>query len=399
MTVTEHDKAPRPPEPEPSPDTGIDRQRGRFRFDQSRWWRWTRPALAVLMVVVATGAWLIGQTFTLFLFAPVAVAVVTVGQRALATVQGRLNTRFVTEPLTPANRPELAQALLRAVLAGLVLLSASVALLRIQAGGLPSPGSQWVLVAVPVVVFAALQLIPSRPVSSSMNTVVVIVAAFLALQLVQVHYRSSAEDAVSIAAPFEGEWFVPSGGRSTLISHHWSPLADQRYAVDFIIERNGHTHDGDPNSWASYHCWDQPILAPADGTVVTAEDGNPDIPIGESATSNAAGNVVVIDIGDNRYVQLAHLRHGSVAVTVGQPVSTGDVIGRCGNSGNSLEPHLHMQVQDSPASINEHQANGAGGDLTTYPFRFSDATHIRGGTEHPDQGSQFRRNDSVRADQ
>ena len=231
-----------------------------------------------------------------------------------------------------------------------------------------------------------------------MNAVVVVVAAFLAFQLIQVHYRSGTEDAVTIAAPFEGEWFVPSGGRSTLISHHWTPLADQRYAVDFVIERDGHTHDGEPNSLASYYCWDQPILAPADGTVVAAEDGNPDFPIGDSAPDNAAGNVVVIDIGENHFVQLAHLRQGSVAVTVGQLVSTGDVLGRCGNSGNSLEPHLHLQVQNSPASINEHQANGAGGDLSTYPFRFDDATHIRGGTEHPDQDSQLRRNDSVRAD-
>ena len=32
---------------------------------------------------------------------------------------------------------------------------------------------------------------------------------------------------------------------------------------------------------------------------------------------------------------------------VGQPVSRGDQLARCGNSGNSTEPHVHLQVTDS----------------------------------------------------
>lgn len=104
MTTTQHNKSLRPPGP--SPNGVIDKQPGRFRFDESRWWRWARTALAVLMVVVATGAWLIGQTFWVFLFAPAAVAAAAVGQRALAAVQGRLNTRFVTQPPCPSPRAD-----------------------------------------------------------------------------------------------------------------------------------------------------------------------------------------------------------------------------------------------------------------------------------------------------
>jgi len=48
----------------------------------------------------------------------------------------------------------------------------------------------------------------------------------------------------------------------------------------------------------------------------------------------------------------------SVSGDVGQTVPTGEVVGRCGNSGHSLEPHLHLQVQDRPTSTNQHQETG-----------------------------------------
>jgi murein DD-endopeptidase MepM/ murein hydrolase activator NlpD len=60
-----------------------------------------------------------------------------------------------------------------------------------------------------------------------------------------------------------------------------------------------------------------------------------------------AGNHVVIErLGV--FVALCHLRCGSVGVHAGQRVVPGDVIGGCGNSGNSTEPHLHVQAMDGP---------------------------------------------------
>jgi murein DD-endopeptidase MepM/ murein hydrolase activator NlpD len=54
---------------------------------------------------------------------------------------------------------------------------------------------------------------------------------------------------------------------------------------------------------------------------------------------------VVIDIGNNRQVLLAHLVAGSTAVERGAYVTSGTLIGRVGNSGNSEAPHLHLHVQ------------------------------------------------------
>jgi murein DD-endopeptidase MepM/ murein hydrolase activator NlpD len=47
------------------------------------------------------------------------------------------------------------------------------------------------------------------------------------------------------------------------------------------------------------------------------------------------------------FVLLAHLRRGSIAVEVGDQVRIGDQVAACGNSGNSTQPHLHVQVTDS----------------------------------------------------
>ena len=353
---------------------------------------WPRRLLAITLLVIGVGAWLVAQVYQLLLFAPAAIAVGCVVHRGIAAKQGRLNTSILSSPLEPANRPALAQLGLRIMLAVLVVLVADIALLDVRAGGFPSPTTQWLLVLGPLFVFVALQLLPTTTVSRSLNGVAGVIVIFLAFQLYQVHYNSSADDAVTIRAPFDGEWHVPSAGRSSLVTHHWTPLADQHYAVDFFIERDGQTYDGDADDLASYYCWDEPLLAPADGTVVAAEDRYPDQPIGSQDGDNPAGNTVVIEFGPDLYVQLSHLRSGSVAVAVGDQVEAGDLIGTCGNSGFSLEPHLHMQVQDTPQSNNNYSR----GDGESLPFRFDNITHIRNGNETDDQTSLFRRNDRVR---
>src|SRR5699024_10987918 len=45
---------------------------------------------------------------------------------------------------------------------------------------------------------------------------------------------------------------------------------------------------------------------------------------------------------------LAPLRRGSPTVQVGERVRAGQVIGRCGNSGSSSDPHVHFQLMDGP---------------------------------------------------
>jgi len=62
-----------------------------------------------------------------------------------------------------------------------------------------------------------------------------------------------------------------------------------------------------------------------------------------------AGNHVVLAIRPSGpFVALVHLRRGSLRVAAGDVVAVGDQLAECGNSGNSTEPCVHVQVTDSP---------------------------------------------------
>ena len=108
-----------------------------------------------------------------------------------------------------------------------------------------------------------------------------------------------------------------------------------------------------------------PILAPITGRVAAVHDGAPDhearrspfaltaYAIGQASryrrggAVGVAGNHIVIEIAPGGpFVALVHLRCGSLRVAVGDPVRTGQQLAECGNSGNSTQPHVHVQAMD-----------------------------------------------------
>lgn len=151
----------------------------------------------------------------------------------------------------------------------------------------------------------------------------------------------------NLRLPVNGEWFVYWGGRVIEDNYHAVDLG-QRFAMDLLILRDGKSHDGDPLSLKTYHCWGRPILSSGVGVVKEAVDSLPDQLIGERDLENPVGNHVVIDFGNEEYGFFAHLQKNSVRVSKGDHVKAGQEIGLCGNSGNSSEPHLHFHLQTSP---------------------------------------------------
>ena len=190
---------------------------------------------------------------------------------------------------------------------------------------------------------------------------------------------------------------LPIGGRIN---------GSERYAIDWLkidptiapaaqaalfAEGLAPTFDGDPTRNDDYLAYDEPALAVADGTIVTVVSDRPDsepgaVPLGLTL-EEAGGNYVAIDIGDGVFAYYGHLVPGSPTVEAGDRVERGQVIGRVGNSGNSLQVHLHFQLQRTAAQT-------VGDNV---PFEIDDFTWA--GSFDPVEGLVSGPNAGSRADQ
>lgn len=166
---------------------------------------------------------------------------------------------------------------------------------------------------------------------------------------------------VDLASPLEpGHYLVANGGTTTAINAHllfqdperFAAYSGQARAIDIIgTDRWGFSTTGlSPEDPERYAIYGRHILAPCAGEIVRAFDDAPDMRVPVMDRSNMAGNHVFIACGE-WIVVLGHMAPGSVQVAVGDRVSTGERIGRVGNSGNTNAPHLHLHVQrGSPAN-------------------------------------------------
>lgn len=178
-------------------------------------------------------------------------------------------------------------------------------------------------------------------------------------------------DPLVLELPFHGRWRTHNSPARRIPSHG-THLFGTTYAIDFVAV-DARDRSATP-SWRSmlsvepperFTGFGRPILAPATGIVVSTLDGELDhvarrsviALLSYAATQGGrirsgpaaiAGNHVVVSLGERGpFVTVAHLRRGSVRVQPGDVVSVGEQVGECGNSGNSTEPHVHLQATDS----------------------------------------------------
>ncbi|MHA7281436.1 M23 family metallopeptidase [Arthrobacter sp. TMS2-4] len=176
---------------------------------------------------------------------------------------------------------------------------------------------------------------------------------------------------VLLRYPLEGN-FRARNSPARRVPSHGTHLMGTTYAIDLVpVDARGRPA---PRTWRALVATERaedfvgfgaPVLAPAEGVVVTAHDGEEDhvarrsqlalLPYAAGQSQRLrhgpgaiAGNHVVIALGsDGPFVLVAHLRRSSLRVRVGTRVRDGQPIGECGNSGNSTQPHVHVQVTDS----------------------------------------------------
>ncbi len=170
-----------------------------------------------------------------------------------------------------------------------------------------------------------------------------------------------------VASPVHGRW-LGMNSPATKVPSHGVRMYGQAYAIDLVhepidAERPSFGSGPAMREASDYPAFGQPVVAMIDGTVVRATDRQRDHRARSSGLSLAymmlegvvrelggtafiLGNHVTIRGAAGEYATVAHLQQDSVMVQVGARVHAGEQIARCGNSGNSSEPHVHAQLMD-----------------------------------------------------
>lgn len=162
---------------------------------------------------------------------------------------------------------------------------------------------------------------------------------------------------IELASPLgPGLYLVANGGAAPSLNAH-ATLLDQSvdqhrpywataHGVDLVaLDDWGFRADGImPAEPSFYVIFGRPVIAPCVGDVITAVDGLPDMPVPQTDRDHLAGNHVILRCA-GADILLGHFRQGSVLVTGGQRLSVGDPVAEVGNSGNTSEPHLHINAQ------------------------------------------------------
>lgn len=146
--------------------------------------------------------------------------------------------------------------------------------------------------------------------------------------------------------PFKDEWTVIWGGDTKELNYHVESEA-QKNAFDIVITNHkGNSYKTDGKTNEDYYAFGKDLIAPCDGEVVLVVDGVKDNVPGIFNPVYIPGNTVIIKTQNNEYLFFAHFKQQSIVVKQGQKVKQGQLLGLCGNSGNSSEPHLHFHIQN-----------------------------------------------------
>ncbi|NOZ19729.1 MAG: M23 family metallopeptidase [Planctomycetes bacterium] len=139
--------------------------------------------------------------------------------------------------------------------------------------------------------------------------------------------------------PFGGRWIMALGFE--FFEHHGRGGG---LGNDFVrLGPDSLPFKGKGRRVTDWHCYGEPVLAPADGIIrAVRRDSRDNIPL-RPVADRGEFNYIHIEHFHREQTFLAHLKHNSICVDVGQKVKAGQKLGECGNTGIvTVCPHIHI---------------------------------------------------------
>ncbi len=143
---------------------------------------------------------------------------------------------------------------------------------------------------------------------------------------------------------------LPLAGVSHVITGHDRYHLEENgygdFASDFVVtDENGDRFSGVGLENSDYLVWDAEVYLPTAGTVVDVVRDAPDNTPG-AYEPDAVNNLVGVHLFGFYYLYLLHFREGTIPseIVVNAELERGTYLGRVGNAGISLEPHLHVTL-------------------------------------------------------
>lgn len=165
---------------------------------------------------------------------------------------------------------------------------------------------------------------------------------------------------IVIRPPVKGDgWLVSSGCCKPNIHRDLRVAVDgvrietaETFAIDWNRIKDDKIYDGDGSQLEQHYAFGEEVFAVADGTVVSVQDGKPEMPpnvlMKPTTNDDYGGNYVILEIAPKVFAMYLHLHPGSLTVKTGDVVKADQPLARIGNTGPSMGPHLHFSISDRP---------------------------------------------------
>jgi hypothetical protein len=178
-----------------------------------------------------------------------------------------------------------------------------------------------------------------------------ILGLFTVLDALAVASHVEPRESLDLSFPLaSGTYYVLQGGNS-VVTNPFHSLSGTKLALDIVgLNAFGNRANGiAPRTLADYDIFGDVVYSPCAGIVLAVQDTLADNPPGAPDTEHPANHVTVKC--EEVEIFMAHLMQGSARVAAGKTVTLQQPLGRVGNSGNTLEPHLHIGAKKNGAEM------------------------------------------------